>query len=270
MPYAELKDGNRMWYVDKGSGTPVVFIHDWLCSSQTFSKQIDQFGQWHHAIGFDLLGHGKSDKPDTDSYSIPHLTAALDSAVTEVIGKEKFILIGHSLGGIVGLEYATKPSFAGRLKALVLLNTSASLKSKALMDYSEKLKRKELNLKDRKLVEEIIVSNYFSNRFAQERKDIVNDFIDLVTTNTERVLLRTLDDLLKRDYESQLKAINTPTLILAGDKDLLIPPETSRLMNKKIKKSDLKIFGPNIGHMSQIEAEEQFKNALGALLLIIK
>jgi pimeloyl-ACP methyl ester carboxylesterase len=270
LPFAELKDGNKMWYVEKGSGAPVVFVHDWLCSSQTFSKQIDQFGQWQHAIAFDLLGHGKSDKPDSDSYSIPQLAAALDSAVTKVIGKEKFILVGHSLGGSLGLDYATTPSLASRLRALVLLNTAPSPKSEALAEYSEKLGKSEFDLKDRSLIEKTIASNYFGDKFAREHRDAVNNFIDLVTTNDRQALRRALDGLLKVDHESQLKAINVPTLILAGDKDTLIPPENSKLMNKKIKRSDLRIFGPGIGHMSQIEAEDQFRNLVGAFLLTVK
>ena len=112
MPYVALKDGSRMWYIEKGKGMPIVFAHGWMGSSWLYEKQVDYFGQSYHAMAFDHLGHGKSDKPDNASYALPPLAANLDYAVGRLFGEEKFVLIGHSMGGMISLLYATTPKFA--------------------------------------------------------------------------------------------------------------------------------------------------------------
>jgi pimeloyl-ACP methyl ester carboxylesterase len=52
MPYVELKDGNKMWYIEKGKGMPIAFVHGFLGSSWLFENQVDYFGKWYHAMAF--------------------------------------------------------------------------------------------------------------------------------------------------------------------------------------------------------------------------
>ncbi len=269
MPHVQLKDGKKMWYVEKGNGPTVIFVHDWLCNSNVFGKHVEHFGQWYRAIAFDLLGHGRSDKPHSFSYAIPELADNLDQATNKLIGNEKFVLVGHSLGGSIGLAYATTPTLAIRLKGLVLLNATPKPNSPVLDEYARKLQSGDLNLKDRKLVEKTIASYYFDAKFIKEHKDVVKEFVDSATVN-EETGLKTLNSFISFDVEDKLASINVHTLVLAGDEDALIPPESSKHLHKKIKKSDLRIVAPDIGHMTQLEAEEQFKKELGAFLLTTK
>ena len=61
MPYVMLKDGNRLWYEEKGEGMPIVFIHGWRGSSWHFSNRIDYFSKSYRVFVFDLKGYGKSE-----------------------------------------------------------------------------------------------------------------------------------------------------------------------------------------------------------------
>jgi pimeloyl-ACP methyl ester carboxylesterase len=59
-----------------------------------------------------------------------------------------------------------------------------------------------------------------------------------------------------------LAEIEVPTLILSGDEDIMVPPESSESMHRKIKNSELKIFSPYIGHYIQFEAIEEYNKAV--------
>jgi pimeloyl-ACP methyl ester carboxylesterase len=263
MPYVELKDGNKMWYIEKGKGMPIAFVHGFLGSSWLFENQVDYFGKWYHAMAFDHLGHGKSDKPDNASYALPQLAANLDYAVGRLFGEEKFVLIGHSMGGMISLLCATTPKFAKRLKALVLMSTAPKLKNPGLDEYVKNLRSGKMRLSDRELMETVFVALCFQSKYAREHKDLVKEFVDLTMLNKEQVGLATMYSIVD-DYnvENKLGTIGVPTLILTGDKDVFIPPESSKLMHEKIKNSELKVLTPNIGHMIQFEATEQYHKAL--------
>jgi pimeloyl-ACP methyl ester carboxylesterase len=263
MPYVALEDGSKMWYIEKGKGMPIVFIHSWMGSSQLLEKQVDYLGQRYHAMAFDYLGHGKSDKPDNASYTLQRLAANLDYAVGKLIGDERFVLVGHSMGGMIAQIYAVTPKFSKRLKGLVLMSTAPKLKNPVLDEYVKNLKSGKLRLSDRSLIEIVFVSLCFQDKFAKEHKDFIKEFVDLTMLNKEQVGLATMSSIVD-DYnvENKLGTISVPTLILAGDKDIFIPPENSKLMHEKIRNSELKVLSPNIGHMVQFEATEQCHKAL--------
>ena len=103
MPYVKLKDGNRLWYEEKGKGMPIVFMHGWLGSSWHFSNQIDYFSKAYRVFVFDHKGHGKSDRPEDAAYTLPEFAEELNQALDKLIGDQKFVLAGHSMGGFISL-----------------------------------------------------------------------------------------------------------------------------------------------------------------------
>jgi len=97
--------GVRLHYVDEGAGDPpVVFLPGWCCDHTFFQPQFDHFRSGHRAIAMDLRGCGQSERP-ADGYDIP--TQADDvAALCHELGVEKPVIIGHSLGGMIGVELA--------------------------------------------------------------------------------------------------------------------------------------------------------------------
>jgi pimeloyl-ACP methyl ester carboxylesterase len=67
MPFVELDKGYKIFYLDKGKGKNLIFIHGFLGCSWLFQAQIDQFSSKYRTIAIDHLGHGKSDKPESES-----------------------------------------------------------------------------------------------------------------------------------------------------------------------------------------------------------
>jgi pimeloyl-ACP methyl ester carboxylesterase len=117
LPYAEL-DGLRLYYERAGSGDPeLLFVHGWCCDHTAFAPQFDYFTQTHTASALDLRGCGRSDRP-VDGYGVPDFADDLARFCAEV-GIERPVVVGHSLGGMIGVEFAAQhPSVA---RALVLV-----------------------------------------------------------------------------------------------------------------------------------------------------
>ncbi len=118
MPYAEL-DGLSLYYERAGSGEPeLLFVHGWCCDRTAFRPQFDYFAQTRSVTAVDLRGCGRSDRPEA-GYSIPDFADDLSRLCAEV-GIAKPVIVGHSLGGMIGVELAARhPSLA---RALVLVD----------------------------------------------------------------------------------------------------------------------------------------------------
>jgi pimeloyl-ACP methyl ester carboxylesterase len=103
MPFLRTSDLD-VYYLDQGSGTPVVFIHGNWATSSWWEPLLARLPDGCRGIAYDLRGRGRTTGPDSD-YRIPSLAADL-RAITEGLGLDAPHLVGHSLGGAVVMQYA--------------------------------------------------------------------------------------------------------------------------------------------------------------------
>jgi pimeloyl-ACP methyl ester carboxylesterase len=264
VPYVELKDGNKLWFEEKGRGVPIVFLHGWLGSSFCYSNQIDYFSKAYRVLVLEHKGHGRSDRPENASYTLPEFAEELNQALDKLIGDEKFVLIGHSMGGMISLVYATTLNFKKRLKGLILMSTTPKFENPGVQEYINLIKAGELslepNLED---LNNMLVPLCFNQKYIQTHEETIKKFVEEKLINSEDVAFKTLIAFVDHyNVEDKLEEIEVPTLILAGDEDIMISPEDSKSMQRKIKNSELKIFSPNIGHYIQFEALEEYNKAV--------
>lgn len=107
--YAKLPNGQRIHYLDEGSGPAVVFLHgsgNGACAYSNFKGNYPEIAKaGFRAILPDLIGFGYSDKPDNVEYHLDFFVECLKQAL-DVIGVDKVTLVGNSLGGAVALAFA--------------------------------------------------------------------------------------------------------------------------------------------------------------------
>lgn len=110
----------RLHADDGGIGDllPVVFLHSTAGNATQWSAQLDQLRPTRRAVALEGRGHDRSAAPDDGHYSFPAMAADVDEAVDR-LGIERFVLAGHSGGGLVAVQYAAghPDRVAGLLRA---------------------------------------------------------------------------------------------------------------------------------------------------------
>ncbi|MFX1294064.1 MAG: alpha/beta fold hydrolase [Promethearchaeota archaeon] len=263
MPFVKTKKGYEIYYIEKGQGENLVFLYGFLMNSWVFETQMEYFSKNYHAITIDYLGHGKSNKPESEAYELQDLAQYVEEALSQILRDEKVILVGHSMGGMIALIYATTPNLAKRLKGLVLMSTAPKLRNPGLDQYVEDLNAGKISFKDENATRNILVNLCFHRKYKKEHPDVIETFVQSALNNEVYVALRTMNSIVKKyNVENKLKDINCPTLILAGNKDGFIPPIESEKMHSVIPNSKLIIFAPRISHMIQFEAQDDYHKAI--------
>jgi pimeloyl-ACP methyl ester carboxylesterase len=106
MPFAERED-LRLYYERSGEGArELLFVHGWCCDHTFWGPQLDHFGRTARVTAVDLRGCGQSSRPG-GGYELPSLADDLAWLCHEV-GIERPVVVGHSLGGMVGVELAAR------------------------------------------------------------------------------------------------------------------------------------------------------------------
>lgn len=141
----ELDRGTRIkgpagsLFIDDGGtgGTPVIFLHSFGGNTQHWENQLQHLREKRRAVAFDFRGHGKSDLPMDKNYS-PQAIAEDLKAVTDSLGIDRFILVGHSMGGVAAITYASiEPE---KVAGLLLVGTpgkTPEAQSKPIMESLE-------------------------------------------------------------------------------------------------------------------------------------
>jgi proline-specific peptidase len=99
--------GGSIWYkvTGTGKGTPLVLLHGGPGYSSYYLKPFEDLASDRQVVRYDQLGGGKSDKiTDTAMFTIDHFVRELDSLRAH-LGVEKWHVLGHSWGTILGVEY---------------------------------------------------------------------------------------------------------------------------------------------------------------------
>jgi len=122
MPYAKAKDGTKLYYKDWGQGRPVVLLHGWPLTGDTFDDAAVRLAEeGHRCIVPDRRGFGRSDQPwdgyDYDTFS-DDVAAVLEHAGIA----EPVALVGFSMGGGEVARFLTKQG-KNRVSKAVLISS---------------------------------------------------------------------------------------------------------------------------------------------------
>ena len=105
MSWLTLRDGDRLFYEDIGSGEKtVVMIHGWAGSHEIYSRPVELMKDDTRCIIYDLCGHGKSRDSGRERVTIESLALDLGELITK-LDCEDINLFGWSMGGAVAFKY---------------------------------------------------------------------------------------------------------------------------------------------------------------------
>ena len=209
-----------------GSGlTHIVWsLHEQFYVSQGFN-----------VLSIDLPGHGNSEGPSLKS--IEEISDWVKSLMNKV-DISKIILVGHSQGCLVGIDFASK--YPELIDSLVLIAGSYKLPvNQDLIDLAE--------AGDDKSVLLMMKWGYEGSKAfigGNPVKKIINSSREI--REVLAVDLNACNNY--KDGEESLKKINCPTLCIFGDLDKMVPVKIGLKMSEQIKNSETKIIS-NCGHM---------------------
>jgi haloalkane dehalogenase len=127
-------DGSKIHYIDIGSGDPILFLHGNPTSSYLWRNIIPYLTSSGRCIAMDLIGMGKSDKPDIDYRFVDH--ARYVEGFIDKMGLKKITLVLHDWGSALGLHYAMHHE--DNIKGIAFME--AILKTATWADFPKDLK----------------------------------------------------------------------------------------------------------------------------------
>ncbi len=250
-------DDTRIFYSIEGpekfTGTPLVFCYGLVCSSLHWTYQIDHFKKSHRSVWFDYRGHHNSDAPkDLKSITIANMAKDLGLLLDE-LKIPKAILIGHSMGSSVALEfYRQQPSRVGALVLSngtpkrpleTLLNSNNTIPGgfhllKTIYEKSPKLFGTLWRLQRGNPVVRAIIKMGGFNPHLTPDEDI-DRYVSLVEDMDPGIFLQILATYNEYDASSWLHTIQVPTLVISGARDQITPADRQELMSQLIPGSRL-------------------------------
>ena len=210
-------DGYKIRYLESGtSKNTLVLIHGLGASAERWNNVIPIFSDNFRVVVPDLIGFGYSDKPTVD-YTLDFFSEFLEKFLIASDIKHPHI-IGSSLGGQISAEYAS--SHSQEIEKLVLVSPSGMMKQStpALDAYiMAALYPNELSAKN---AFELMDG---SGNYVEDH--IVNGFIERMRLPNAKLAFMSTVLGLKNSVliTSKLKSISTPTLLIWGTKDPVIP-----------------------------------------------
>ncbi len=264
----------KLYFVTLGRGTPVIFLHGGLgFDHQYFRPFIDPLADTAKVVYYDQLGHGRSDRPaNFNDITLARLSADCDGLATK-LGFDKFVLVGHSFGGFIALDFALR--YPNRLAGLVLSCTAADLASFVLRNPLGGTAEQQAALSklfagpSENGTDQALRTNwtgavplYYNN--ATPPAGILAD-VDGRTIYSAAAFNRGNELLGGYDFVPQLSSISVPTAVHYGSGDIWRFGDIEKIA-KNIPGASLKYF-PNSGHWPFHEEQAAFLGYMRGFLV---
>ncbi len=201
-------------------------------------------------IVYDVRGHGKSEKPHGE-YSIQTFADDL-YAFMRGLKIEKATIGGISMGGMVALTFALDhPEMVSKL---VLLGTTA--KGDRMMYYQIWVLNHILPYKT---YMRMLTNLLITEKTSEQEKEA---YYKMFMGTPKHVTLKCGKDMYtKYDVSNKISRIKTPTLIIVGEKDNVLPVAKSQFLNREISGSKLVII-PNAKHVTIFQNSKEVNEAI--------
>ena len=263
--YVKVGNINTRFRAAGDKGIPVILIHGVGGSLEEWASNVNTLAQHHRVCAIDLIGFGRSDKPESSfSPEYPNFARFVNDFM-ESQHIEQASLIGNSMGGAVSLSFALQ--FPEKIEKLVLVDSSGlgkglgfALRLSTVPLIGELLTRPSLKGTEQSLkacvynktvvTDERVESFYQLSSLAGWQKNFLSTLRNFASFSGQRT--RTVDPIV-----NNLSSITAPTLIIWGQQDGIIPVAHAYVAKEKIPNAELHIFD-HCGHVPQIERPEEF------------
>ena len=269
MPMMTTDDGVALCVEETGSGTPVVFVHEFAGDMRSWEAQLRHFGQCYRAVAFNARGYPPSAVPaDPGAYSQDRAADDIAS-VLDGLGIGKAHVVGLSMGGfatlhfgfrhpgralsltVAGCGYGADPAERDNFRAEGA-NTVALIRQAGMAGFAARYAHGPTRVQH---------ENKDPRGFAEFKRALAaHDATG--AANTQLGVQRERPSL--HHLVAEMEALLVPTLVLTGDEDwpCLAP---GILMKRHIPTAALAVM-PNCGHAINLEDPDGFNAIVGDFL----
>jgi pimeloyl-ACP methyl ester carboxylesterase len=224
MPFISAAGGTRLYYEEVGSGTPVVFVHEFAGDYRTWEPQMRYFSRSHRCVTFSARGYPPSEVP-TDPQQYGQQIAVGDViSLMDALKIDKAHVVGHSMGAYTALHVGLNhPMRCISVAALGCGWGSSPSERDASATMCEQIAEMFAHEPIAQAAEKYA---HFAMRLTFKAKDPrgFNEFSRMLAEHSGAGMAQTMINLqLKRptlwELESRLQSFAVPLLVLLGDED---------------------------------------------------
>jgi pimeloyl-ACP methyl ester carboxylesterase len=241
-----FKNG-KVNFSDTGKGRTVVLLHGFLGSHKIWENTILNLSKSYRVIAIDLPGHGV-----TECFGYIHTMELMAKTVKAVMDKlrlKKYVIIGHSMGGYIGLAFAD--IFPDNLKGLCLFHSSA------YADTFEKKHDRTRSIKvvkaNHKIYTTEVIKNLFASRNSKYLKTEIAFAQKIASSVSKQSIIASLEGMKDRpNRELVLRLVSYPVMMIVGELDNVLPYQQLLEQAELIKQKHV-LYLEFDGHMGFLE-----------------
>jgi len=250
-----------MSYRDLGEGDPLVLLHAFPLNGRMFEPQMAALSGDRRVVAPDFPGFGRS--PRTPAQPDVRYYAEGVRSLLDRLGLERVVLGGVSMGGYAAFECMRL--FPERISALVLANTRPNPDSEEARETRKEMAHRVAQ-EGVEVLAELQMERLLAPATLQNNEELVERVRAMILENSPDGAVAALGAMRERPDSTPLLAeIEVPTLVVGGEEDSISSPEVMAGMAEKIPDSRY-VSLPRAGHLSNLEAPEEFNAALKEFL----
>jgi pimeloyl-ACP methyl ester carboxylesterase len=264
-------DGREANYVEIGEGPPLVFVHGLGASWQSWLENIPEFARDHRVVAMDLPGFGYSEMPEGD-ISIEYY-ASWTFRLLDALGIDSAAVVGNSMGGFSAADMAIRSP--ERVQSLAVVSAAV---------FWQSYRRAQPLVGLARLSDAYVARTLARSTDAVATRPRLRSWAlatagfrypHLISKELAHELVRSarrtdgflpaLQALANYPLEEELPKISSPTLIVWGAHDTLVPVKDAARMRELIPGSRSEVF-ERTGHVAMLERPERFNKLLREFL----
>jgi pimeloyl-ACP methyl ester carboxylesterase len=272
--FLTLPDGARVHYRDRGprSAPTLVLIHGSNASLFTWEPWTQRLDDSFRVVAIDMPGHGLTGAVPSNDYSQAGMVE-FTKAMVDKIGLGKFAIAGNSMGGGVAARFAEE--YPDRVTALILIDAGGMPSKQGdhvpigfRIGRIPVLNKLLLHLVPRAVFKEGLDDSIVHKGVITDA--MVEQYWELNRMEgTPEATLARFNEPFSAYVKDHIGQIKTPTLILWGAEDHLVPVEAAYAFNAAIPRSKLIVY-PGAGHVLQEdEADKSAADARAFLATVV-
>ena len=227
-------EGVRIHFRDRGAGNPIVFIHGFGASLDTWRYLEERLKGEYRIVSLDLKGHGYSERPLDDRYSLQDHAAAV-LGLMDHLKLKNVVLVGNSLGCAVALIAALEAQQESPATVAAMVLIAGSLDGDNLPFYLRLLRLPMIGSVAAKLTPASFGTRLILKRAYYDDEKVTDSLVELYAKyqripGTEHALITTARRMIPANssgLREALKKLEIPILNIIGKHDQIISRESS-------------------------------------------